>query len=284
MKISRLKKIYPYIKPCQKNINWRPLRLDEFQAGVDELQKTCNCFSNATRIALFNSDYGRKILEKRIQIQKEEMDDPAYKIVLTPNGKKEIYRITKKDYFGKFFDVYKHYTEEFYCPYNFNDSESKNLNIAFDIAVSKMIHKHPEQKPWYMRIYDWPNNKRYEYNKPSRAFEWLTGIKPIQIGENGYRTELIKYKDKVLSLLEKLGNMSPKDYSFILMSGSKETPNSETWHCLPITKVDNIEKRVYFTDKRKNKNFSVSFNTIVNNFKAIVGINWKDLENSKKNI
>lgn len=280
MKIKTLKRIYPFINTDAKNINWRTITKEELKKCILEEQKTCNCFHNATRVALFNSDKGQEILLDRVKVEKDSLpnSDPAYKIVLTPNKEKEIYRITVFDYLNKFFDVYKQYNTNPENVYDFVDSESQNLNTAFDIAVAKMIDKHPKQKPWYMRIYDWPNNKKYEYNKPSKAFEWLTGIKPIQYGEEGYKTELNKYKEEVLKLLKTLGNMSSKDYSFILMSGSKYTPNCEKWHCLPITKVDNNEERVWFINKRFNKTYSVSFATVINNFKAIVGINWNDLK------
>lgn len=276
MKTREIRKIYPYIKQTHKGIHWRRLNNTEIQNGMAELQKTCDCFSNATRYALLNSNKGREILSNRIKIDKDSSIDPTYKITLNVNKHDESYRVTKNDYFGKFFSTYRAYNE--YPPKSgeFQESEANNLNTAFDIAIAKMIKKHPKEKPWYMRIYDWPHNKKYEYNRPSRAFSWLTGIKPIAYGENGLKCGLEKQREEVLALLNTLGNLSAKDYSFILMTGARFTPMVEKWHCVPITKVDNESKKVFFYDKRQNKEFDISFDTILYSFKAIVGINWSN--------
>lgn len=274
MNIKQIKKIYPYIKSQNKNIKWRSLKAKEFICAIKEKQKTCNCFLNSTFTALYNSMRGKEILSKRIKIEQSSFADPAYKIILSPNGKNENYRVSNQDYFEQYFNIYRTYNEYPKKSGHFLDSPSNNLNTAIDIAVSKMIKKHPEQKPWYMRLYSFPNNMRHEFNKPSRAFEWFTGIKPIKIGEDGIKTELIKYKDDVLNLLNYLGKLSPNDYSFVLMSGGKETPQTEKWHCVPITKIDNTTQQVYFFDKRLKRELFVNFDTILNSFKAIVGINW----------
>ena len=226
--------------------------------------------------ALYNSKIGREILSKRIRIESCSRPDPTYKIVLSPNGKKEVYRIDDSDYFDKYLSIYNKYNPDLFKSIDLNKSGARNLNIALDIAVAKMIKKHPTQKPWYMRIYDWPFNKNYEYNKPSRAFEWLTGIKPVSIGENGLKTNLVEKADEVLALLNKLGNSSPEDYSFIIMTGGKKSPFAEKWHCLPVLKVDNEKEVVDVIDKRKNTKFQIHFVSILKYFKSIVGINWKE--------
>ena len=279
MKITTLRKIYSFISPDSKKISWERIGGRHLRRTIQEKQKTSNCFANATRVALYNSVQGKKILKSRIKREKGAKEHPAYKITLTPNGNKEVYRVSKKDYFGKFFGAYRTYNETYLNSGNFIDSVSKDLNLALDIAVSKMVSKHSEQKPWYLRIYSYPFNEKYEYNIPSRAFEWFTGIKPIQYGEEGFFGNLSKYSKEVLALLEKLGNLSPSDYSFVLMSGSSKTSVNEKWHCLPITKVDNEKRKVWFIDKRFNKEFDLPFEEVLNSYKAIVGINWKEIDN-----
>ena len=276
MKINTLRKIYPYLSTNYKNVNWERVGGKHFKKTMQEKQKTSNCFSNAVRVALFNSIQGKKILKSRVKREKNAEQHPSYKFILSPNGKEEVYRVSRLDYFSKFFSAYRTYNETYPRSGNFQDSVSKDLNLAYDIAISKMVSKHPEQKPWYLRLYCFPYNKKYEYNVPSRSFEWFTGIKPIAIGEKGFRSELYRYKDEVLNLLEKLGNLSNKDYSFVLMSGRRKTPVNEKWHCLPILSVDNENKRVHIIDKRFNEKFDISFDTVLYNYKAIVGINWQE--------
>ena len=276
MKLSKIRRIYPYIEQRMKNVQWQKVSEETLERAMQQKQRTCNCFHNATRIALYNSDKGREILQKRIKVEKTSLQEPSYKIILTPENQKEIYRVGDDDFFNKYFSIYRKYNEIPYRSGNFKESESRNLNVAFDIAVAKMIQKHPAEKPWYLRIYDWPRNNNYEYNKPSRAFKWLTGRKPIQIGEDGYKTNLKSHEKDVLELLNKLGELSPKDYSFVIMTGSKYTPLAEKWHCLPILNIDKKAQTVQVVDKRTGEEFDVAFDSIINFFKAIVGINWKE--------
>lgn len=273
MQISTLRKIYPFLNKNVKNIKWRALTDAEINAAMKEPQKVANCYNVASRYALFSSDKGRELLRQRIRIQKNAKSDPAYKFTLSVNNKDEIYRVDDRDYFRKFFGLYKNYNADDYG--NFSPSECGNLNLAADIAVSKMISKYPKQKELALRFFKWPyiRNLKCEYNRPSRAFEWFTGIKPKNIGEDGLFKALKNQPENVRKFLQELGQS--KDYSLIVMSGNKGYQGIKSWHCLPVTNIDSLAEIVSVINRRNGKQYKFSFDEIIKNFKALVGIKWE---------
>ena len=275
MNIKSLRKIYPTIKDCHKNISWRRITDAELEKSLSEKQKICDCYSMAVRYALIKSQKGKEILKKRIWVEKGNSDMPAYKIMLTVDGKNEVYRVERSDFLGKFFKLFSAYNEIPRGSGNFAQSECENLNLAIDIATSKMISKHPKEKPWYLRLYAWPNNKKCEYNRPSKAFEWLTGIKPESVGEDSIKNNLYKGKDlkEVNNILKKIELNNQEDYSYIIMSGYTDL-DLENWHCLPIISVEN--ERVKLKNRRSNNFMEVSYKDLIEKLKSIVGINWKE--------
>ena len=272
MKISTLRKIYPYIREDAKNIKWRNLTDTEIEAAMAEPQKICNCFNSASRYALFSSRKGREILKNRIKIQKGVKSDPAYKFKFTINDKDEIYRVDREDYFKRFFKIFRRYSESEHYVGEFLPSPSNNFNMAVDMAVSKMIKKHPTQKGLFLRIFRrfWASNMRCEYNRPSRAFEWLTGKSAEKIGEDGLFKTLKDYPKQTEDLLNSLGN----DYSYILLSGNKKIKDVKKWHCLPIIRVIPEERTVELLNKRDGSIILYNFDDLIKDFKAIVGIRW----------
>ena len=276
MRVSFLRKYYPLLSSTKKNKKWRQITNYELFNAIQEKQKLCNCFSVATKYSLYYSTVGKEILRSRIFVDRNNNSlEPSYKIILSPNGKDEIYRINESEYSGKYFRLFTKYNE--HPPFSgfYLDSLCRNLNTAIDIAITKMIKKHPNQKDWYTRLYGF-TNKKCEFNKPSRAFEWFTGIKPIQYGEEGYKSNLIKYKNDVVNLLKKMSVVSKENYSFVLVSGAKKTSKVYKWHCMPIIKVNFRNKTVRFYDPRERKTFEESFYSIIEKYKAIVGIFWDE--------
>lgn len=273
MNIKTLRRIYPYISENRRNVKWRRITDMELIKSVYEKQKTCNCYSMATRYALIKSDKGRELLKNRIWVERGNLEEPAYKIKLSVNGKDEIYRVDQKDLWGKFFKLFSAYNENPRGSGNFEASECNNLNLALDVAISKMISKHPKEKPWYLRIYAWPNNKKCEYNYPSKAFEWFTGMKAETVGENNLRNNMLENddKEKALAILKKIRGKTSKDYSYIVMSGRTKL-DLEKWHCLPIT--DSSKHFIGFKNRRSNNFMHLTDAEIVENLKAIVGIDW----------
>ena len=276
MKISILRKIYPYLNFNQKNIKWRSLTDDEFERSLKDYQVIANCFEDATRYALIKSDKGRELLRKRFKIQKNASIDPAYKIqVNVDENKKEIYKATPLDYYGGYFKLYREYSDSPEGLASFDYSNSK-LGLGVNIAISKFISKHPLMKPILTRLYMFPAivNRNCEYNKPSNAFKWFTGINPISIGEDSFNLNLKKNKEEVLDILNKIGNSKSKDYSFVAVTGLKKIKEISPWHTVPINSVNLTDKTIEIINKRTNKITKITFDEFINNFKAIVGIKW----------
>lgn len=273
MKVKFLRKLYPYINSGKKNIRWRRLTDAELDMAMREEQRLCTCYSESTRYALLSTDKGRELLRKRIMIEKDGSLEPSYKIKLNVNGKDETYRTDRYDYFGKYMRLYEEYYEG---PLSFLNENNKRVNIslAMNIAISKMIAKHPTMKSVFSRIYKFPliRNTRSEFNKPSKAFEWFTGKPPIAIGENSLNLNLKKDAPAVFSILN---SFEKGKSSFVVMSANKKINEIDKWHCLPVTNVNREAKTVDLLNKRGNIASTFSFDDIINNFKAIIGMDFK---------
>ena len=255
MKISILRKIYPYLNVNQKNIKWRSLTDEEFERSLKDYQVIANCFEDATRYALIKSDKGRELLRKRFKIQKNASIDPAYKIqVNVDEYKKEIYKATPLDYYGGYFKLYREYSDSPEGLASFDYSDSK-LGLGINIVISKFISKHPLMKPILSRLYMFPAivNRNCEYNKPSNAFKWFTGINPISVGENSLNLNLKKNKEDVIKILKKIGNSKSTDYSFVAVTGLKRFKEISPWHTVPINSVNLSDKTIEIINKRTNK-------------------------------
>lgn len=275
MKIGLLRKIYPLISNHSKNIKWRSLTEEELDISMHERQHVANCFDEATRYSLLNSAQGRDLIKKRIKIERGKKLDPAYKTTFDVNGNTETYRATTKDYFGKYYGIYRDFkgTNDLFAA-----NYPEQLSLGVSVGISKLVGKHPTQKPIISRLYLWPffANRRCEFNKPSNAFKWFTGINPTIIGESGINQTLKPHRDNVLKTLGELGELSNKDYSFVALSGHKKIHGIPNWHCLPIIDINGKNKTVTILNKRTNKKVVMSFDRVAESFKALVGINWKN--------
>ena len=106
MKLSLLRKYYPFLHQTQKNIHWRPITDAEIQASTKDFQVLANCYEESVRHVLALTPKGEEMLKKRIKISTDSQKEPAYKIKYNVNGKEEIYRADKADYYGKFWKIY----------------------------------------------------------------------------------------------------------------------------------------------------------------------------------
>lgn len=269
-----LRKVYPYISNDRKNIKWRRLTDAELESMSNQTQKIANCYLDSTRAVLCASEKGREFLKKRIFVQTGNLDDPAYKFVFNVNGKDEPFRVERNDYYSKYYKIYDRYIEELLTG-KLADIFNGMPNIAMDIAVSKMVTKYPKEKEWFLRLYKQPiyENLKCENNRPTKAFEWLTGQKPkIVISEDGLKDKLSNHKEEALNILKKLSELSPKNYSFVAMTGSQKSTMIPKWHCVPIIEV---KDKVQIVDKRTNRNFWFKPENFIERFKSIVGIIWE---------
>ena len=275
MKLSILRKIYPYLSSDVKNIKWRSLSKSELERAMSDKQIIANCYDEATRYALLASEKGREILSKRIKIEKDAITNPAYKIKLNMNGKEKSYRATKLDYFGNHISLFRDFSSNPLTLPSFDYSNSR-LSLGVSIAIRKMVRNNPLMKPFLSRLFMFPIivNRACEYNKPSNAFKWFTGQKPISYGEDSLKLNLKSQKKEVLELLNSFGKKTSKDYSFVAVTGINKVKGISSWHTLPILSVDSDKQVVKVLNKRTNFKTNIPFDLFINKFKAIVGIHW----------
>lgn len=248
MRISILKKIYPYLNNNIKNKKWRTLTESELSNLMQEKQIISNCYDVATRHALLSTEKGKELIKKAIKIAKDSQGNTTCKIIFNIGNNKKAYRSIS--------------------------SRNKSLGQLIGSAIGKMIRKNPSQKPLISRLGNFGFQRFQEFNKPSNAFYWYTGIKPIAIGENNLNINLKKDKKKVIEILDKIFD-NKQNSCFVVISNfyrSKLNGNKH-WHCLPITKVDKIKQQLEIINKRTNKIIQLSYEELINNFKSIVGIN-----------
>ena len=138
MKVSKLRKFYPYLYEGQKNIHWRPITDAELEHSKKEIQSLATCYEESVRHVLCQTEKGRSILKNRIWISKESEIEPAYKIKLNINGNDELFRVDHSDYYGSYSKLY----EEFYRgPLALLKEGEKlaTLNAGIAIAISKIM-------------------------------------------------------------------------------------------------------------------------------------------------
>lgn len=233
-----------------RGLKWRPPTVSELDSICREKQVLSNCYDIATREALLSSTEGRKGFAKRIKIAETSNGAKICKVIFNINGK-------NKAYTGRLMG-------------------ENTLGWQISHAVNKMISHNWSQKPLISKFARLGFSLPCEFNKPSNAFKWFTGINPITIGENGLKTNLKGYKQRVFELLKELSKKRPDEYSFVALSGLHRRKHTgwKILHCLTIKGVDFQNKTVSVMNKRSNKIHEVSFNDFIKDFKAIVGLKF----------
>ena len=229
MKISKLRRLYPSLNNCKKNVKWRQLLPEEINKILQEEQVVSNCYEESVRYSLLKSPKGLDLIRKRIKKgEKDNSSNHAYKFIFKVNSKDEAYRGDKLDCYSDSY-LYVNYSDYYL------DTKIR-VGEAACIAISKMLSKHPEQKPFIIKLFNVLNffSKSYEYNKPSNAFRWYTGKEPIVINEYSTDLSLEKYKEDVFQILNNFNN---QDDCFIGLTRKKNSKHLK-WHCLSIVSVD----------------------------------------------
>lgn len=247
MKLARLRKIYPHLNSNIKNRKWRRLTDKELDALMQEKQVISNCYDVATRYALMLTEKGREAIKKAIWVSKNNDGQMTCKVTFHIKDKLKTYRsVTSKNH---------------------------SLGELIGSAVGKMIRCNPSQKPLISRFGRFGFHRYQEFNKPSNSFYWYTGQKSTSIGENSLYLNLKKYKDKVIDLLNKIADSKGKS-PFVVISGRKQSKlnGQRRWHCLPIINIDKTKKQLSIINKRTDEIIKLSFDDLINNFKAIVGL------------
>ena len=272
MKISTLRKIYPYISESKKNLKWRPVTDAELMSATQDYQVLATCYEESVRYVLSSNEIGRNILKNRIKLSKDSLKEPSYKIKFNVKGKEEFYKADKSDYYDKYWNIYN----EFYggaLALLGDDVKRATLSAGIDIAISKMIKKHPFFKPLISRLYMFPliKNRGCEHNLPSNAFRWYTGKEPIVIGESELALDMSKHEEQITEILD---GYNPQMDCFVLLTGFHHVQGLDKWHCLSLVSVDKEAKTVELFNKRFNTTSIHSYQEIISKFKGLVGIRF----------
>ena len=247
MKIQSLRKVYPYINNKIKTKHWRKVTDADLDSLMQEKQVISNCYDVAVRYALLLTEKGREAIKKVLRIATDENGNLTSKITFHIKEKKKTYRSVTSD--------------------------SRTLGESIGSAVGKMIRFNPSEKPLISRLGRFGFARFQEFNKPSNAFHWYTGKTAIAIGEDTLRPNLKKERNSVIELLNNIADSKEKK-PFVVISNHKQSKlnGQRRWHCLPILHVDKEKKQLQIINKRTDEIINLSFDELINNFKAIVGL------------
>ena len=225
-------------------------------------QHFSDCYIISTLETLSQTENGREVL--KTQIQHDDNNPNLINCYLyNKNGEKEKYTIPSKLVEKKYEKLYNHQANE--------------IVRSVNISVNEYENKH-HTKPLVCRIADKFKDYSFEYNSPSHFMKIFTGIEPRVIGEKDLNYDLMKYKDEVLELFERLDR--EKEHSFIISTGMKSL-DGHRWHVYVIQDVDMANNTITVKEKRGNTPQTMSIDEALKTFKFVAGYFNSDLE--KKN-
>lgn len=241
----------------------KPINLSEMKSLQRVKQHFHDCYLVTSMNALSNTENGRKILQENILREGNNFNIKFKNI----NGKSEDFFVSGKEL-----------NDLTLCDRFFNPIELKEphnpIIKAVEVAMNKLLKKYPDKKSFINRLYK--TNEEFEYNNPSRFLEMFTGIKPININENGIRMSLKNKIDEAKEVLEKIGN--EKTNSFIAGTGHKFIKGITNWHCYTLENVNNANKIAQIFDNRYQEEITLSFDDFIKKIKYITGYFNEDLK------
>ena len=133
-----------------------------------------DCYIVSSLGILSRSKKGQKILQNNITTNGKDFNIKINNV----NEKVEDYFISEKEINNLKFKSYE------------NEMPFEELPVvkAFELAMNKLIKKHPFQKPLICRALE--TQERFEYNKPSNFLKLFTGITPETINESSLSMSL----------------------------------------------------------------------------------------------
>lgn len=218
-----------------------------------------DCYLLSSLGILSRSKKGQKILQNNI----------------TTNGKD--FNIKFKNVNGKAEDYFISESEINNLEYIDSKPIFSNPSIpivkSVELAMNKLIKKHPFQKPLICRALE--TQERFEYNKPSRFLELFTGQKPITLNESSLRMSLMSKLRDAGDLIMKI--WEDEDSAFMLGTGV-HFGKLPSWHCFDITKVDMPNNSFTVFDHRQNEELKFPILSGLIKFKFLTGFLGKDLK------
>lgn len=241
----------------------KPINLSEIKSLKRAKQHFHDCYLVTSMNALSITENGRKILQENILREGNNFSIKFKNI----NGKSEDFFITEKELDDLTL------CDRFFNPIELKEPHNPILK-AVEVAMNKLLKKYPDKKSFINRLYK--TNEEFEYNNPSRFMEMFTGIKPLNINENGIRMSLKNKIDEAKEVLEKIGNNETN--SFIAGTGHKFIKGLTNWHCYTLENVNNANKTAQIFDNRYQEGITLSFDDFIKKIKYITGYFNEDLK------
>lgn len=226
----------------------KPINLSEIKSLQRAKQHFHDCYLVTSMNALSNTENGRKILQENILREGNNFKIKFKNI----NGKSEDFFVTEKELNDLTL------CDRFFNPIELKEPHNPILK-AVEVAMNKLLKKYPDKKSFINRLYK--TNEEFEYNNPSRFLEMFTGVKPININENGIRMSLKNKIDEAKEVLEKIGNNETN--SFIAGTGHKFIKGLTNWHCYTLENVNNANKTAKIFDNRYQEEITLSFDDFI---------------------
>ncbi len=241
----------------------RPISDIEIQNLRYAVQHFQDCYLVSSIGALTNTNNGRRILTENISRTSDGFRIRFNNVY----GKVEDYFATRKEMDSLI------YMDEYLNPVKITVPHNPIIK-AIEVAMNKLIKKHPFKKPAICRI---PScHERFEFNKPSNFLEMFTGKKPVILNESNFNISLKSKHDEAIELFKILA-LHP-DNSFIAGSAMGFKKGIINNHCYTITYTDNQNKQIHLFDHRFLEVLTLGYDEVIRKLKFIVGYFNKDLK------
>lgn len=234
----------------------KPLSLYDAKILRTPVQHFSDCYLVSSIGALARSKDGSKILRQNILRHYDGFQVNFRNL----NGVKESYSASAQE-------IANHISYDKYYNDVVHEFEQHPIVKAVEIAMGKLLKKHPSKKTLVCRLTRC--QERFEYNKPSNFMDMFTGKKPFVLNEDGFKMTLKKKKDEAVDLFERID----KDNNFSIVAGtglgSREGLTSV--HCYIVEGVNSGNKYIQIFDCRKQQSIILSFDKAIKGLKFLTG-------------
>lgn len=234
----------------------RPITLNEITPLQRPIQHFSDCYLVSSIGALARSKDGQRVLSQNIAHHGDGFRVRFQNV----DGKRENYIVTQED-LQKLIPLDKYYNEAII------KFQQNPIMKAIEVAMDKLLHKHPDKKPFVSRLVRC--QERFEYNKPSNFMEIFTGEKPITLNEGGLRMDLTRNKDEAIELLEKIDNAD--DFSFVAGTGLFGKKGFASVHCFTVESVNSENRYLQVYESRERESIELPFDKAIKIFKFLTG-------------
>lgn len=237
----------------------KPISPQQIESLTTAKQYFHDCYILSSLGVLSRSPKGQKILQNNITTNGKDFNIKFKNV----NGKAEDYFISENEINNL----------EYIDSKPIFSNPSIPIVKSVEIAMNKLLKKHPFKKPPIYRILE--SEQKFEYNKPTRFLELFTGQKPKTLNESSLKMTLMSKLDNAIDTLKQISQ--DKDASFIAGTGIF-LGKLPSWHCFGITKVDLAKNKFFVFDHRLNQELEFPIISGLQNFKFLTGYFSKDLD------